>query len=99
MAVTELPTREGLPLAIALLFVSLFIIVSRRKAITQVIGFLMRVSAILVISRLLILACPAFSRLAMEIGGVQLTILPPWYETGEAMCIDPGNGEFTFVEI
>jgi hydrogenase-4 component E len=39
--VSELPTREGLPLAMALLFISLFIIVSRKKAITQVIGFLM----------------------------------------------------------
>lgn len=46
MAVTHLPTREGLPLAMALLFVSLFIIVSRRKAITQVIGFLMLENAI-----------------------------------------------------
>lgn len=41
MAVTSLPTRAGLPIAMALLFISLFIIVSRRKAITQVIGFLM----------------------------------------------------------
>src|SRR5436309_505668 len=41
MAVTALPTRAGLPLAMALLFVSLFIIVSRKKAITQVVGFLM----------------------------------------------------------
>jgi hydrogenase-4 component E len=46
MAVTALPTREGLPLAMALLFVSLFIIVSRKKAITQVIGFLMLENAI-----------------------------------------------------
>ncbi|MPZ21399.1 MAG: hypothetical protein GEV06_26425 [Luteitalea sp.] len=44
--VSELPTRTGLPLAMALLFVSLFIIVSRRKAITQVIGFLMLENAI-----------------------------------------------------
>lgn len=44
--VSHLPTREGLPLAMALLFVSLFIIVSRRKAITQVIGFLMLENAI-----------------------------------------------------
>ena len=50
MAVTELPTREGLPLAIALLFVSLFIIVSRRKAITQVIGFLMLENAIALVA-------------------------------------------------
>lgn len=34
-----------------------------------------------------------------ELGGATVTILPPWYETGEAMCIDPGSGEFTFVEI
>lgn len=46
VAVTTLPTREGLPLAMALLFVSLFVIVSRKKAITQVIGFLMLENAI-----------------------------------------------------
>jgi hydrogenase-4 component E len=44
--VTTLPTRDGLPLAMALLLVSLFIIVSRKKAITQVIGFLMLENAI-----------------------------------------------------
>jgi hydrogenase-4 component E len=46
VAVSQLPTREGLPLAMALIFVSLFIIVSRKKAITQVIGFLMLENAI-----------------------------------------------------
>lgn len=46
MLVTRLPTREGLPLAMALLFVSLFIIVSRRKALSQIIGFLMLENAI-----------------------------------------------------
>lgn len=46
MLVSDLPTREGLPLAMGLLFVSLFIIVSRKKAITQVIGFLMLENAI-----------------------------------------------------
>lgn len=46
MMVSTLPTREGLPVAMAILFVSLFIIVSRRKAITQVIGFLMLENAI-----------------------------------------------------
>jgi hydrogenase-4 component E len=43
---SQLPTREGLPIAMALLFVSLFIVVSRKKAITQVIGFLMLENAI-----------------------------------------------------
>jgi hydrogenase-4 component E len=46
MAVSALPTRGGLPLAMGLLFVSLFIIVSRKKAITQVIGFMMLENAI-----------------------------------------------------
>ncbi len=46
MGVTRVPTRAALPIAMALLFVSLFIIVSRRKAITQVIGFLMLENAI-----------------------------------------------------
>jgi hydrogenase-4 component E len=46
MAVTTLPTRAGLPLAMALLFVSLFIIVSRKKAMTQIVGFLMLENAI-----------------------------------------------------
>lgn len=46
MAVTHLPTRAGLPIAMALLFVSLLIIISRKKAVTQVIGFLMLENAI-----------------------------------------------------
>jgi hydrogenase-4 component E len=46
MAVTQLPTRGGLPVAMALLFVSLLIIVTRRKAINQVIGFLMLENAV-----------------------------------------------------
>ena len=46
MTVSHLPTRQGLPLAMGLLFVSLFIVVSRKKAITQVIGFLMLENAI-----------------------------------------------------
>ena len=46
MTITTLPTRQGLPLALALLFVSLLIVVSRKKAMTQVIGFLMLENAI-----------------------------------------------------
>lgn len=29
----------------------------------------------------------------------RVTILPPWYETGEAMAIDPATGEFEFVVV
>ena len=32
-------------------------------------------------------------------GGATVTVLPPWYETGEAMIINPDNGEFSFAEI
>ena len=40
MAVSELPTRAGLPLALGLVFVGLLVILTRKKAFTQVIGFL-----------------------------------------------------------
>jgi hydrogenase-4 component E len=41
VALSRLPTRAGMPLAMGLVLVSLFALVSRKKAITQVIGFLM----------------------------------------------------------
>jgi hydrogenase-4 component E len=41
VALSQLPTRAGMPLAMGLVFVSLFVVISRKKALTQVIGFLM----------------------------------------------------------
>jgi hydrogenase-4 component E len=41
VAMSDLPTRQAMPLALALVFVGLFIVVSRKKALTQIIGFLM----------------------------------------------------------
>lgn len=41
VALSLLPTRTGLPLAMGLIFVSLFVIVNHRRALTQVVGFLM----------------------------------------------------------
>jgi hydrogenase-4 component E len=41
VAVSQLPTRAGMPLAMGLVLVSLFVVVSRKKALTQVVGFLM----------------------------------------------------------
>jgi hydrogenase-4 component E len=41
VALSRLPTRAGMPLAMGLVLVSLFVLVSRKKALTQVIGFLM----------------------------------------------------------
>jgi len=32
-------------------------------------------------------------------GATTVAILPPWYETGEAMVIDPHTGEFSFVVV
>ncbi|MGE5359620.1 MAG: hypothetical protein ACM3NQ_11430 [Bacteroidales bacterium] len=41
VALSQLPTRGAMPLALALVFIGLFIVVSRKKALTQIIGFLM----------------------------------------------------------
>ncbi len=38
-------------------------------------------------------------KLVLPSNGTTITILPPWYETGEAMVIDPGTGEFSFLAI
>ena len=40
-AVVSLPTRGGLPVALALILISVFVIVSRRRPITQIVAFLM----------------------------------------------------------
>jgi UDP-2,3-diacylglucosamine hydrolase len=38
-------------------------------------------------------------KLVLPTEGARVTSLPPWYEAGEAMTIDPDSGEFSFVEI
>lgn len=38
-------------------------------------------------------------KLVMRADGTTVAILPPWYETGEAMAIDPVTGAFEFVVI
>jgi hydrogenase-4 component E len=40
LGISKLPTRSAMPLAMGLIFVSLLVIISRKKALTQVIGFL-----------------------------------------------------------
>ncbi|MBI4528980.1 MAG: hypothetical protein HY695_34720 [Deltaproteobacteria bacterium] len=37
---SHLPTRGGLPLAVGVIFVGLFVLISRKKALTQIVGFL-----------------------------------------------------------
>jgi UDP-2,3-diacylglucosamine hydrolase len=38
-------------------------------------------------------------KLVIPAGRSTVTVLPPWYETGEAMRIDPATGEFEFVVV
>ena len=58
------PTRAGIPLALGLIFVSLFVIISRKKAITQVIGFLMLENGIALLAVLATYGVP----LVVELG-------------------------------
>jgi len=51
-AVVTLPTRGGLPIALALVLVSLFVVASRRLAITQIVGFLMLENGIALLAML-----------------------------------------------
>lgn len=41
VAVSQLPTRGGIPLAMAIVFIGLLVVVSRKKAMSQIVGFLM----------------------------------------------------------
>src|ERR671918_523853 len=41
VALSQLPRGGGMPLAMGLVLVSLFVVISRKKALTQVVGFLM----------------------------------------------------------
>jgi len=38
--VSDLPTRGGMPLAMGLIFVGLFVVITRKKAMMQIVGFL-----------------------------------------------------------
>ena len=62
--IADAPTKDGMPLAMGLLFVSLFVVVSRRQALTQVIGFLMLENAIALLAVLATYGVP----LIVEIG-------------------------------
>lgn len=38
-------------------------------------------------------------KLVLPSDGTTITVLPPWYETGEAMAIDPATGSFDWVSV
>ncbi len=62
--VSKLPTRGGIPLAVGLIFVGLFVIVSRRKALTQIVGFLVLENGIALLAALCTYGIP----LIVELG-------------------------------
>jgi hydrogenase-4 component E len=64
VALSDLPTRAGLPLALAVVFVGLLIIVSRRSALTQIVGFLVMENGIALIAMLATFSVP----LIVELG-------------------------------
>lgn len=52
MRIGSLPTRNGIPLAMGLVFVGLFTVLSRKKAFTQIIGFLVLENGIVLLAAL-----------------------------------------------
>jgi hydrogenase-4 component E len=62
--VSKLPTRGGIPLAVGLIFVGLFVIVSRRKALTQIVGFLVLENGVALLAALCTFGIP----LIIELG-------------------------------
>jgi hydrogenase-4 component E len=59
-----LPTRGGLPLAMGLIYVGLFVLISRKKALTQIVGFLMLENGIALLAALATFGIP----LIVELG-------------------------------
>ena len=64
VALADLPTRGGIPLALATVFVGLFIIISRRSALSQIIGFLILENGIALLAVLATFGVP----LIVELG-------------------------------
>ena len=52
VSISTLPTREALPLAMGLIFVGLFVVVTRKKALTQIVGFLVMENGIALLAAL-----------------------------------------------
>lgn len=64
VSVSQLPTRGGIPLAVALIFVGLFVVVTRRKALTQIVGLLVLENGIAMLAVLCTYGIP----LVVELG-------------------------------
>jgi len=64
VALSDLPTRASIPMALAVVFVGFFIVVSRRSALTQIVGFLVMENGIALIAVLATFGVP----LIVELG-------------------------------
>jgi hydrogenase-4 component E len=64
VALTDLPTRSAIPLALAVVFVGLLIVASRRNALTQIVGFLVLENGIALLAVLATYGVP----LVVELG-------------------------------
>jgi hydrogenase-4 component E len=64
MALSNLPTRASIPLAISVIFTGLFIVVTRREALTQIVGFLVMENGIALLAVLATYGIP----LIVELG-------------------------------
>src|SRR5215467_2278836 len=52
VTVSKLPTRNGIPLSVGLILVGVFVIISRRKALSQIVGFLVLENGIALLAAL-----------------------------------------------
>lgn len=62
--VSQQPTRGGIPLAVGLILVGLFVVISRRKALAQIVGFLVLENGIALLAALCTYGIP----LIIELG-------------------------------
>lgn len=63
--VSDLPTRGGLPLAVGLIFVGLFVLITRKKALTQIVGFLVLENGIALLAVLATFGIPMIVELGV----------------------------------
>lgn len=67
VAVSQLPTRGGIPLAMATVFVALLVVVSRKKAMSQIVGFLMLENGIALLAVLATYGIPLIVELGVSL--------------------------------
>jgi hydrogenase-4 component E len=93
MALSDLPTRASIPLALSVIFVGLFIVVSRRGALTQIVGFLVLENGIALLAVLATYGIPLIVELGVFLDVllgvlVMLVIVHRIRETFETTDVD-----------